>query len=117
MVSTDRSSALVDGLRTLADMYERTADLFETQADGLDVLLDEERTSNLDEPITPRPPNPDEYRLYARDHRVQAELFREAAARIENGETTPELRTAVKEFIDEVEASDGAHITLRDSFM
>lgn len=116
MVSDNRTP-VTEGLRTLAKMYERTADVYEAQADSLDILLEQEQTADLDEPISPRPPNPDEYRLFAQDHRVQARLFREAADRMERGEATPDLRDAVREFTDNVTDEDSTQFALRDSFM
>ncbi len=114
MVSTNRTP-VTEGLRTLADMYDKTADAFETQADRLDILLEQERET--EEYVTPRPPNPDEFRLLAQDHRVQADIFRDAAETIENGDASPELLDQVTEFAENMELSDGAQFPIRDSVM
>ena len=118
MVSTNQRTPVTEALKTLADLYEMTAEMYESQADGLDILLEQERASELDEPISPRPPNPDEYRIFAEDHRVQSHLFRRAAAKLERGEATPELYEAVQEFAEAVDQDDDEpQFDLRQSFM
>lgn len=116
MVSTNRTP-VTEGLRTLAKLHDNRADVFEKQAEGLDILIEQEMDAEPEEYISPRPPNPDEYRLLARDHRVQADLFRDAAQQIENGDASPELLDQVRAFAEEIEMDGDSQFKLRDSFM